>query len=119
LNSPGGWKKSDIAWRASSWYGLRQGFKTEPLNEADKRARGIAVDGLALAVKLLAGKGGPKVQAAGIRKDDVIIAVDGHTKAMSESDFLVYLRTTHGPQDTVRFTVLRGDERREIAVPMW
>jgi serine protease Do len=119
IEPPAGWQKSDIAWRASSWYGLRQGFKTEPLTEEDKQARGLARGSLALAVKLLAGKGGPKLQAAGIKKDDVIVAVDGRTEAMTESDFLVFLRTTHGPQDTVRFTILRGQERKELAIPLW
>lgn len=115
----GDWKKADIGWRASSWYGLRQGVKFEPLGAAEKQNRGIERDGLALVVKGLFGKGGPKVQAAGLRTNDVIVAVDGKTKAMTESDFLVYLRLTHGPKDSAKFTVLRGDQQREFTVPMW
>jgi predicted metalloprotease with PDZ domain len=115
----GDWKRSDIAWRASSWYGLRQGVKTEPLTAEEKTARGLPADSLALVVKLLAGKGGPKVQAAGLHKDDLIIAVDGQSKAMSESEFLVHLRLNHGPMDAVKLTVLRGSERKELLVPLW
>jgi hypothetical protein len=115
----GEWKKSDIGWRASSWYGLRQGVKFEPLPAEEKKKRGTGEDELALVVKGLFGKGGPKVQAAGIRQNDVIVAVDGKTQAMTESEFLVDLRLTHGPKDSVKFTILRGDERREISVPMW
>jgi serine protease Do len=119
LELSGDWKKSDIGWRASSWYALRQGVKFEPLPAADKKSRGIAEDELALVVKGLFGKGGPKVQQAGLKMNDLIVAIDGKTDAISESDFLVYLRLTHGPKDSVKFTVLRGDQRRDLTVPLW
>ena len=115
----GDWKKSDIGWRASSWYGLRQGVKFELLPAEEKKKRGIGEDELALVVKGLFGKGGPKVQVAGIRQNDVIVAVDGKSEALTESDFLVYLRLTHGPKDSVKFTILRGDQRRDLTVPLW
>jgi hypothetical protein len=115
----GDWKKSDIGWRASSWYGLRQGVKFEPLPAEEKKKRGIGEDELALVVKGLFGKGGPKVQAAGIRQNDVIVAVDGKTGAMTESEFLVDLRLNHGPKDSVKFTILRGDQRQDLTVPLW
>jgi hypothetical protein len=115
----GDWKKSDIAWRASSWYGLRQGVKFEALSEADKKQRGIDADGLALVVKGLYGEGGPKVQAAGLQMNDLIVAVDDKTDAMTESEFLTYLRLEHGPKDSVKLTVRRGDARHELEIPMW
>ena len=115
----GDWKKSDIAWRATSWYALRQGLKTEPLTDEDKASRGISKNGLALLVKNLFGKSATVLAEAGIKKDDVIVAVDGKTEAMSESDFLVNLRLGHGPKDAVKFTILRDGKRLELAVPMW
>jgi hypothetical protein len=115
----GDWKQSDIAWRASSWYGLRQGVKFDPLPEADKQRRGIPADGLALVIKGMYGQGGPKLQQAGLRMGDIIVAVDGQAKAMTESEFLIDLRLNRGPQDSVKFTVLRGDARRDFTVPMW
>lgn len=116
----GDWKEqSNIAWRASSWYGLRQGLKVEPLSAADKKSRGIEEDELALAVKGLFGKGAPKLQSAGLRNGDVIVAVDGKSEEMTESAFLVNLRLTHGPKDSVKFTVLRGEKREELTIPMW
>jgi serine protease Do len=115
----GDWKKSDIAWRASSWYSLRQGVKFDPLPAADKKSRGVADDRLALVVKNLFGNGGPKVKEAGLAMNDVIVAIDGKSEAMNESDFLTYLRLTHGPKDSVKFTILRGSERQEITIPMW
>lgn len=114
-----GWKKYDIGWRASSWYGLRQGLKTEPLSDAEKVSRNIAPDRLALAVKNLFGKSATVLGPAGVKKEDVIIAVDGQTKALSESEFLVWLRLNHGPKDTVKFTILRGTEKQELTLPLW
>ena len=111
LKLSGDWKKADIAWRASSWYGLRQGVKFEPAG-GDR-------DGVGLKVSGLFGRGGPKVKEAGLRMGDIIVAVDGKTDRMSESDFLVYLRLTHGPGDSVKLTVQRGSERAELTIPLW
>lgn len=115
----GNWKDSDIAWRASSWYGLRQGLKTEPVNAADRKKLGLAADEPALVVKGLFGKGGPKLQQAGLKTGDIIVAVDGKAAPLTESQFLIDLRLRHGPDDSVRFTVLRGEKRVELTVPMW
>jgi S1-C subfamily serine protease len=115
----GDWKKADIAWRASSWYGLRHGVKLEPLPAAEKAARGIDADRLALAVKGLYGRGGPKVKAAGLQANDIVVAVNDRTEAMTETDFLAYLRLQHGPSDSLRLKVLRGDSTRELTVPLW
>jgi len=114
-----GWKKSDIAWRASSWYGLRHGLKVEPLASDAKTSRGIYMENLALEVKNLFGKNAAPLQEAGVKTDDVIVAVDGRTQDLTESDFLINLRLTHGPKDKVKFTILRGSERMELTVPMW
>lgn len=119
IDLSGKWKESDIGWRASSWYGLRQGLKVEPLSAAAKQAQGIPAEGLALAVKGMFGKGAPKLQKAGLKKDDVIIEVDGKSAPMTESQFLVWLRLTHGPADAVNFTVLRGQQKQQLKIPMW
>lgn len=119
LHLSGEWKRSDISWRASSWYGLRQGVKLEPMTDADKEKRGLEHDRLALVVKGLFGRGGPRVKEAGLRVNDVVVAVDGQTEAMTESDFLAYLRLQHGPNDPVRFQILRGDRYQELVIPAW
>jgi hypothetical protein len=119
LELGGDWKKSDIGWRASSWYGLRQGIKFEPLSAADKRSRGLEAGDLALLIKNLYGRGAERFGQVGLRQNDVIVGVDGKSGAMTESELLVYLRMTHGPKDSVKFAILRGDQRREFVVPMW
>ncbi len=91
----------------------------EPLSAADKKNRGIEPDELALAVKGLFGKGAPKLQAAGLRNGDVIVAVDGKSEGMTESAFLANLRLAHGPKDSVKFTVLRGEKTEELTIQMW
>lgn len=115
----GDWKKSDIAWRASSWYGLRQGVKFDPLSAAERNSRGIDDGQMALVVARLYSRGAQKMQEAGVKASDVIIAVDGRSDLTTETEFLAYLRLTHGPDDSVKFTVLRGRERKELVVPLW
>jgi S1-C subfamily serine protease len=115
----GDWKKSDIAWRASSWYGLRQGVKFEMLSESDMRQRGIDPKRMALLVKGLFGQGGSKVKESGLRQNDVIVGLDGRVESMTESEFLASLRLEHGPGDTVRLSVLRGKDSLELTIPMW
>jgi hypothetical protein len=41
IDLTGEWKKSDIGWRASSWYALRQGVKFEPLPAEEKKTAGL------------------------------------------------------------------------------
>ncbi len=116
----GSWKEeSNIAWRASSWYGLRLGLKVEPLSPADKKSRGIEEEELALVVKGMFGKGKQKLEASGLRTGDIIIAVDGSSKNQTESRFIADLRLTRGPKDSVKFTVVRGDKKQELTIPMW
>lgn len=115
----GPWKKSDIAWRVSSWYALRQGRKTQPLTAAQRAEQGLPPSGMALEVKGLFGKGEPKLKGAGLKVGDVIVAMDGQSPEMSESDFLVALRLQHGPHDAVRLTVLRHGQRHDLTIPMW
>jgi hypothetical protein len=115
----GDWKKSDIAWRASSWYGLRQGVKFEPLTSTEKQQRGIAPEQMALAIKGLFGKGGPHLKQRGVQTNDIIVAASDRTDLVTETDFLAYLRLKHGPEDTIKLTILRGEQRQENSVPLW
>jgi hypothetical protein len=115
----GDWKRADIAWRASSWLGLRKGLKTEPLSPEEKKSRGIEADRLAHVVKGLYGQPEHPAKKAGLRQNDLIVAVDGSTADMDETEFLLNLRLKHGPHDMVKFTVLREGQRHELIIPMW
>jgi membrane-associated protease RseP (regulator of RpoE activity) len=115
----GTWKESDLSWRASTGPGLRYGLSTVPLSDAEKKQAKLADDRLALMVKHMVAERTAGLRKAGLRVGDVIIAVDGKSHAMTESQFLAYVRLNHGPDDQVKLTVLRGKERVELAVPMW
>lgn len=115
----GDWKKSDIGWRISTWWGLRQGIKFTPLPAEGKQSRGLAADAGALEVIGMWGKNMSVVQQAGLKKGDVIVEVDGRPAPQTETDFLVDLRMKHGPKDNVRFTIVRNGQRQELTVPLW
>ncbi len=114
----GNWKAGDISWRASSW-GLRHGLKVSPLSPAEKQKRAIPAESLALLVNELFNPGSATLTKAGLRRNDVILAIDGKKAPLTESQFLVSLRLNYGPADKVRLTVLRGEAQQELTIPMW
>jgi hypothetical protein len=115
----GSWKESDLSWRASTWPGLRYWLHAVPIS-ADERARAdLATDRLALVVKDMEAERTAGLRKAGLRVGDVIIAVDGKTGAMTESQFLAYIRLNHPPGDQVKLTVQRRKERLDLTMPMW
>jgi S1-C subfamily serine protease len=46
----------------------------------------------------------------------VIVAVDSRTAPMTESQFMAYVRLNHPPGDSVRLTVLRGQQKEELTM---
>jgi S1-C subfamily serine protease len=115
----GNWKQGDLSWRASSWFGLRHGLDIQPLPGGERLKRGLAADELAFVVRNLFGRGGPLLRKAGLQPGDVIVGMDGKTKNLTESEFLARLRLDHAPGEKVHLTILRGNKRLELAVPMW
>jgi predicted metalloprotease with PDZ domain len=115
----GSWKESDMSWRASTRPGLRYWLRTVPLSADEKKNADLATDRLALVVKDMEAERTAGLSKAGLRIRDVIVAVDGKTEAMTESQFLAYLRLKHPPGDQVKLTVLRGKERLDLTIPMW
>jgi hypothetical protein len=115
----GPWKESDLSWRASTRPGLRYGLHTAPLSAAERKQADLAADRLALVVKHMEAERTAGPRKAGLRVGDVIIAVDGKTGAMTESQFLTYVRLSHPPGEQVKLTVLRGKERLDLTIPMW
>ena len=115
----GTWRESDIAWRASSWAGLRHGLQTEPLTADEKQALGVAEDRLALRVKRMFGSAKNVLPPAGLRQGDVIVDLGGYTAELDESRFLVYLRTTWGPNDAIQVTVMRNRKPLRLTLPPW
>jgi S1-C subfamily serine protease len=115
----GSWKESDLSWRASTRPGLRYWLRTVPLSADEKKKADLRAEGLALVVKDMEADRTAGLSKAGLRVGDVIIAVDGKAEAMTESQFLAYVRLSHSPDDQVKLTVLRGKERLDLTIPMW
>lgn len=82
------------------------GVDVATVNAAVAARRGLSVEEGALVVDVL--EGGP-AEKAGIRRDDVIVAVDG--KQISSAEQLRAVLRTKKPGDTVRVEVVRGTER--------
>jgi len=110
----GRWKETDLSWRESSW-ALRPGLQTIALSNAQKEEQGLPANALALRVLRVQPKAA-YVKQAGLRQGDVIVAVDSRTAPMTESQFMAYVRLNHPPGDSVRLTVLRGQQKEELTM---
>jgi hypothetical protein len=120
LPLPDGWRRGNISWRTSTWDLRRMALGglrlSEPLR-AERRALGIAPEKLALQVTH-AGEYGEHAVAkrAGVRRGDVIVAVDGEDAAMSESDLIAYALRTRKPGESIALTYLRDGKRTTVAI---
>jgi S1-C subfamily serine protease len=123
LALPDGWRRLDnIAWRASAW-GLRRmaagGLQLEPVGADERGHDGIPTEGMALRVKHV-GQFGPHAAAknAGFQQGDVLIAIDGRTNLLTESDVLRYGVTERRAGENVPVQVLRGGQSRTLQLPL-
>jgi S1-C subfamily serine protease len=55
---------------------------------------------------------------SGFQKDDVIVQIAGQSKRMTESELIGRLLQNHQVGENVKTTVLRGNERVELSLPM-
>ena len=115
-------RKSDISWRTSTWDLRRMGtggLLLEALPDADRRKAGLAADALALRVKHAGryGEHGASLRA-GFRKGDIIVALDGITSRMTETDLLAHTLQKKQRGEKVPATVLRGGRRIDLKIPM-
>lgn len=117
LELSGNWKEGDLSWRASS-FALRRALRSIALTTEEKKKLSLSENQLALKV-LNVGPDPQKAFQGGVKKDDVIVAMDDNTTAMTESQFLAELRLKHWPGDKVKLTVLRGGEKKEATATMW
>ena len=115
----GNWKETDIGWRTTTWFGLRQGLKLDPPTPEERKKHGLADKEAGLIVRGLFGPGPAPLQKAGLAANDVILAVDGKPVPATESQFLTSLRLQKWPGDSVKLTIARGSERKELTIPMW
>jgi hypothetical protein len=122
LDLPEGWRRGNISWRATTWDLRRMGLGGLFLKElADEQRSGLGLPraGMALRVEHV-GQFAPHdiAKRAGFQKDDVLIAFDGQTGRMSESDLLAYALQRKRPGDEVPVTVLRNGEKKSLTLAL-
>ena len=120
---PPGWRgKADISRRVGTWQmrGMAAGgLLLEDLGNDARRARGLDAHKMALFVKHV-GEYGTHAAAkkAGFQKEDVIVEFAGASNRMTESEVLGWLLQNHLVGERVKATVLRGQQRLELSLPM-
>jgi serine protease Do len=123
LALPADWRrKADISRRVGTWpmRGMvTGGLVLDDLDDEERRRRGLGHDGMALLVKSV-GQYGKHAAAknAGFQKDDLIVQLAGESARRTESEMIGHLLRNHQAGDQVQATVLRGDERIELSLPM-
>ena len=123
LSLPGGWRsKADISRRVGTWpmRGMATGgLVLEDLSDAARAERAIDAKAMALLVKHV-GEYGEHAAAkkAGFRKEDVIVQVADASERVGEGELLGRLLQQYRRGEKVKTTVLRGDARFELLLPM-
>lgn len=123
LRLPTGWRHAtDISRRVGTWpmRGMAfGGMKLEALSEDEKAKRGIEEGKLALHA-LHVGQYGKHAAAKknGFKKGDIIVEVDGSDAPLTESTLLAQQMIKRKPGDLVPATVLRGEKRLELEIPV-
>lgn len=121
ITLPPGWRKQDISWRPTTWE-LRRialgGMRLEEVPPEERAARGLASDTLALRIKHL-GQYPPHnvAQQAGFRKDDVLVEFEGSSQSQSETQ-VIEAALRHLPGEKLSITVLRGEKRVALQLPL-
>ena len=123
LSLPAGWRsKSDISRRVGTWEMRAMatgGLLLEELPEAERVARSIGRDSMALVCKHVGEYGKHSAaKKAGFLKGDVLVEVDGKAQRVSEGELIGHLLRSHPVGGKVNVTVLRGAERVELTLPM-
>jgi serine protease Do len=119
LELPVGWRrKVDLSWRSTTWELRRMGtggLLLEDVPDSERSALGITLDALALRAKHV-GEYGEHATAkqAGFVKGDIIVAVDGQAKRMTESELIAYAILDRSPGSTLEFSVLRSKEHKTM-----
>jgi len=118
-----GWRnKSDISRRVGTWpmRGMvTGGLVLEDLGNEERGQRNLGNQQMALYVKSVGQYGKHAAgKNAGFQKEDVIVQIAGQSKRMSESELIGHLLQNHQAGEKVKATVLRGNERMELSLPM-
>jgi len=111
------WRKRDLSWRESvNVLSPQTGFWAPNAKPDERQQLGIAADGIALKVKMVAPLSAAK--AAGMLVDDVIVSVDGKTKDMNYNDFTMHVWMDKNPGSVLQLVVIRKGKQVPISVTL-
>lgn len=122
-----GWKAAtplEYSWRPAMWL-LRPdpGFGGGDLSAEEKKKLGLDPAAFAIRVGYLIDWGeraatGVNARKAGVRKGDVLLAVDGVSDFRSGQHFQTWFRFTREPGKAVELTFLRDGKRVTVTMPV-
>lgn len=115
-----GWRATELSWRISvveSAVGAHPGFAwAHPVDAAELERRKIPADSLAARPWFGKGEKESPAFAAGLRPDDVIVALDGESPDLAGRSFMLWFRLEKDPGERIELTVVdRDGERRTVA----
>jgi S1-C subfamily serine protease len=118
LDLPRGWRRGNLSWRATTWDLRRMGLggmQLQELTDQERAALGLKKDAMALLIRHLGEYGEHAVaKRAGLEKGDILVAFDGRSGRMTETDLIAYTTQQKRPDDEVDVTVLRKGERKNL-----
>jgi hypothetical protein len=123
IRLPTGWRRTDdIAWRASSWELRRRvlgGAYPVALTDEERAERKIKPGSMALHFEHV-GQYSPHDRAmrAGAQKGDVLVAYDGRTDLLRETDLFAYALLEMPKKKDVELTLRREGRTRKIRIPL-
>ena len=95
------------------------GLLLKDLSDDERSKRGLSHDQLALRAEHVGEyweHAGAK--KAGFKKEDVIIELDGTKERVTESQLIGRLLEKNSPGQKLKATVLRGDQKLELFIPL-
>ena len=121
-----GWRRGgdfvetlSLSWSARN---LIAGMRCREVAPEEKLRLGLARDALALSVRETTDpavkRRNPSAAKIGLRRDDVIVEVDGQKASMTESQFLAYLVQKKTPGQKVDLTYLRDGKTQAVQLEL-
>jgi hypothetical protein len=113
-----GWRlQGDLSWRASTWDLRRRalgGMHLVEASESERAALGLGADRMALVARHVGEYGDHGVaHRHGVRKGDVVVAVDGKSERRSEAELFAHaLEKPVGAR--IEYTLRRGADERVV-----
>jgi S1-C subfamily serine protease len=98
------------------------GMRLDDLSAAERRSAGLADDVLALRTRYVPDRAGTTghgaAKQAGFQKGDILIAVDGKSKRLTESQWMTTFVNSRKVGDRIHIGVLRDGKRLKLELPM-